>query len=34
MVALTNNPWIGPQAEIMGSPGNDLLLGFQIRRMF
>lgn len=34
IVALTSNPWIGPQAQIMGAPGDDLAVGFQIRRMF
>lgn len=31
--ALTNNIGIGPQDQILGSPTNDLHVGFQIRRM-
>ncbi|MBN2586318.1 MAG: hypothetical protein JXR55_03415 [Candidatus Fermentibacteraceae bacterium] len=34
ILALTNNPWIGPQGQIMGTPTNDVHVGFQIRRMF
>ncbi|OPL19782.1 MAG: hypothetical protein AVO35_02060 [Candidatus Aegiribacteria sp. MLS_C] len=34
LLALTNNPWIGPQTQIMGVNGDELAVGFQIRRMF